>query len=666
MSHSSSLNRWLLSGVALGVAASAIGFLGAALDLIAPPSARAESSTGEPELSVQPTSLVFLAEVATPTVQTRTLNLANLTPGTSLTWTVTISPPAKVQPIVSPLTGTNSATLIVQLDTSTITTTGTYTAAIIIAAKPSNTIGNPITVPITVMVIDRVQRAYLPLIANNYPARRFQMGLVFVSAAEYPASETRYQRALDINGRINRWPMYWSNIETDPITNPRVFDWSRPDANVSADLNHGLTVLPILLSTPIGLDTGGSRSAPMPQIGASSVLPDRSDAPQQISSVTSPPQGLDKPIFDDNSDIPGPGKSINPDNRWAYFVNAAVNRYKPGGTLAQVRGWSSSWGVRYWEMWNEPDLDTFFTGTITDYARLLKVGYLAAKFADPQAQIVLGGMAHHEKPQWFSSLLNVIGADPDAVANHYFMDKVAVHNYFWSWQTFGYLYPDRAQLDSHGLTDVALWLTEIGVPVCGEGTFPACDDPINRWYRATSHEQADFLIQSAAFATWLKTEVYLWFQLYDDCGNECGVDAYGLVRNDNTTRPSYMTYALVNNLFASVQPYWRQRLPDWSDPVIEVIAFKRPASGERVVVLWNRFYTGTQTALITATASSAQLIFPDGSLQTIYPISGAYAIDLPAATNRNLYGTTGGVAPDGSAPIGGSPRILVESDPAVK
>jgi hypothetical protein len=31
-----------------------------------------------------------------------------------------------------------------------------------------------------------------------------------------------------------------------------------------------------------------------------------------------------------------------------------------------------------------------------------------------------------------------------------------------------------------------------------------------------------------------------------------------------------------------------------------------------------------------------------------------------------MQGTTGGVAPDGTAPIGGSPRILVEIDPAVQ
>jgi hypothetical protein len=38
------------------------------------------------------------------------------------------------------------------------------------------------------------------------------------------------------------------------------------------------------------------------------------------------------------------------------------------------------------------------------------------------------------------------------------------------------------------------------------------------------------------------------------------------------------------------------------------------------------------------------------------------------ASNRNFTGTIGGTAPDstGSAPIGGSPRILIEYDPNVR
>ena len=215
-------------------------------------------------------------------------------------------------------------------------------------------------------------------------------------------------------------------------------------------------------------------------------------------------------------------------------------------------------GVRHWEIWNEEDLDLFFIGTPTDYARLLKVAYLAAKQADPDAVIVFGGLAHFQKPDWLDNVLDVIATDPMSTTYHGFMDVVATHNYFWAWQTFGHLYTDRTRLARHGLSNVKSWITEIGVPICGEGSFPACDDPQNRWYRASPSEQADFLIQSSTYAAWLNTQAYVWFQLFDDCGNTCGVDAYGLLRNDNTPRPAYYTYSLINDLLSNAQPYWRQ------------------------------------------------------------------------------------------------------------
>jgi hypothetical protein len=74
--------------------------------------------------------------------------------------------------------------------------------------------------------------------------------------------------------------------------------------------------------------------------------------------------------------------------------------------------------------------------------------------------------------------------------------------------------------------------------------------------------------------------------------------------------------------------------------------------------MWTRFYM-TDTVTLTATSSSALLILPDGTSSTIYPTNGAYTVSLPAATNA--MPPTG----DGSAPIGGSPRLVVENDPAV-
>ncbi len=57
-------------------------------------------------------------------------------------------------------------------------------------------------------------------------------------------------------------------------------------------------------------------------------------------------------------------------------------------------------------------------------------------------------MVHWQKSDgWFSALLNLIGTDPTPTTYHCFMDMVAMHNYFWAWQTFGYLYHRSSRLD---------------------------------------------------------------------------------------------------------------------------------------------------------------------------------------------------------------------------
>jgi hypothetical protein len=372
-------------------------------------------------------------------------------------------------------------------------------------------------------------------------------------------------------------------------------------------------------------------------------------------------------VFADGTDTPGAGKAINPNNRWAYFVNAAVTRFMPGGTLAQAQGWTNGQGIRYWEIWNEEDIDQFFIGTPADYARLLKVAYLSAKQADPNAAIVLGGMAHFQRPTWLDDVLNVIATDPMSTTYHGFMDAVASHNYSWAWQTFSYLYQDRSRLDHHGLTSVKLWLTETGVPVCDDPPYSFCPSP----YRATMSEQADFVIQTMTYAVWLNTEVSIWFNLYDDCGNDGKYDAFGLVRNpstgpctarNGTPRTSFNAYKTTIQLLSGAQPYWRDRrtgtTTDWTNGKQEIFAFKQPASGQRIVMMWTRYYV-TDTVTLTATSSSATLILPDGSSSIISPTNGVYTITLPAATNA-MTPTT-----DGTAPIGGRPRIIVENDPAV-
>lgn len=71
---------------------------------------------------------------------------------------------------------------------------------------------------------------------------------------------------------------------------------------------------------------------------------------------------------------------------WGDFVYATVARY------GRDRGW-----IKYWELWNEPNLagSGYESGLydVRDFVRLLEVGRAAAKAADPEAKIVMGGMA---------------------------------------------------------------------------------------------------------------------------------------------------------------------------------------------------------------------------------------------------------------------------------
>jgi hypothetical protein len=635
-----------------------------------------------PYLSVTPGSVTFLAELSSPGVQTQTIQIDNLIATAPLTWTAQVDPLAAVQPTVSPLSGVNAGTLSVRVDTSAFGATGVYTGSISVSAVPTTTVGSPATIGVRLIVVDQLAKAYLPAIQRNYAgapppsATTTKFGLQFVSSAEAPAAAIRYNHAATLDAKYNRWPFYWYNIERDPIGQPGVFTWSTHDANVIADINHGLTIDAILMGTPAQFSgAAASANQDYPLVGQGwKVQSGELVAPLSVDGVTGtpadPPPGLYLSVFSDGSDTPGAGKTINPNNRWAQYVNAVVNRYKPGGVLAQQQSWGTGQGVTLWEIWNEPDLDFFFNGTPADYARLLKVGYLAAKHADPSARVMFGGMAHFQKPSWLRDVLNVIATYPDRDAQGWFFDIVASHNYHWAWQTFYYLFGVKQTLNDFGLTGKQQWLNETGVHACDDYPGPVCyNGSTPSPYRANIAEQSHYLIQAATFAVWLNTDALIWYQLYDDNGNGCpGFDAPGLVRNEPTApcnasngapRPAYDTYRMVNQRLSGLSPYWRKR-PTANQ---ELIALQNPATGERVIAMWARDYV-QESVTITATSTSALLVYPDGSAQTITPVNGVYTITLPAATNRNA-GTADGKAPDGKAPIGGAPRILIEHDPAI-
>ncbi|MFZ0545732.1 MAG: hypothetical protein WAM60_09865, partial [Candidatus Promineifilaceae bacterium] len=503
-------------------------------------------------------------------------------------------------------------------------------------------------------------------------------GIDFISSAEAPADELQYQNGLSLTPEWDRYPLYWFNVETSP----GVFDWAAQDTAVQGDVSHQLKTNAILLGTPSFYTTGA------PEFNPADPLPRGSlslTAPQ-----TGTPMGLYDPIFTDGTDVPGLGKSINPSNVWARFVFSAVNRYKPGGVLAQANNWPQGVGVSYWEMWNEADLSFFWDGTTADYARLLKVGYLATRQADPQAKILFGGLANSfNHLNFYAEVLNLYSSDPLASDYNDFHDILATHSYSYAFQSWFHVDRNRTVQLNHNFKK-PIWLNETGVPAWDDYPGPVWDSTSG--LRATMAEQANYLIQSTFYSLYGGAEAVFQFQLYDGCGNQpagtdfpphngelcdengrlitnpdfpCAGDANGIFRNPTdavcftqhpqpeTARPVYSAYKLLANTFGKVEPYWWVR---GGQDTQEWIAFYRPDTKERIVGLWALYGEG-ETAVLPATADNATVYYPNGTIQIIYPTNGHYSLELLGATNQNapwdpnLY------------MIGGRPLILVESDP---
>jgi len=338
--------------------------------------------------------------------------------------------------------------------------------------------------------------------------------------------------------------------------------------------------------------------------------------------------------------------------------------------LAQDQGWDNDVGIRHWEIWNEPDLTRFWSGTVEEYYRLLEVAYRIIKHADPEAMILLGGLAFFEKPNWLSDLLALTGGDPSKA----YFDIVSSH-YYWSiYNTEYWLWRTRNTLNANGLSHVPIWITESGVLVWDD--FPATyyGVPSDSPWRSTMEEQAAYVIQNAALAFHYGVERYYHFMLHDDCGNT-PQDAFGLRQNSSPhtcnppgtnpqgkRRPSYAAYQLAAEQFRDLIPLWRAK-GNGQDQ----IAFYRADDSSRVLALWA---TGgvTVTATVSATGETGQLYWieptpsPLGTTGisrtlTLTPTGGIYTLMLSPATNHNS-----GVPGDINYYIGGRPFILVERD----
>lgn len=453
-----------------------------------------------------------------------------------------------------------------------------------------------------------------------------RLGITQISTAEAPASDERYQKALELGAGWNRWPLYWDRVESKKGE----FDWAAVDTVTTGDLEHGLSINAILLGRP-AFYQDGVRIA-----------------------------GLQLPIFADGSDYPEPDKAINPDNPWANFVYQSVTRYKPGGTLAQENDWPEEWGIRVWEIWNEPDYKPFWEASILDYARLLKTAYLVIKMVDPEAKVMFAGLLYGDRDNWLARVLAIYEDDPYHEQNNWYMDLVAVHNYSYPWRSGWLVLWARQTLSAYKLK-LPIWLNESGVPVWDDYPGPVwASTGQEKQLRATSEQQADFFIQSSVYAWAEGAEVVFFHQLYDDCGNQaagtnfpynetntceagevCAGDAFGLYRNTadalcfshnpkpGTPRDAAYAFRLVADVFGSI-PLEKPQI-QVLDNRATVISFDQPEDEQRLYITWSNILD-TLTLNLPVSEGALTQIEQDRRTPLTADDKGILALELPPAS----------------------------------
>lgn len=487
---------------------------------------------------------------------------------------------------------------------------------------------------------------------TTYTGRQFtrsdRLGITFISSAQIELDDTRYQNALLLGAGWTRWPLYWTAVEVAQGQ----WNWAEYDQLVINDVRYGLNINAILLDRPQFFADGDSIV------------------------------GLRNPIFADGTDTPGPGKTINPENPWANFVFQAVQRYQPGGTLARQQGWTNGEGVTIWEVWNEPDLEQFWQAGISNYARLLKVAYLSAHHADANAEVMFGGLLYSTPDNWLARVLAIYDNDPLARSNNWYMDAVAIHSYSYPWRTGWLTLFAQQTLIAYNL-ERPIFVNETGVSVWNDYPGPVwAQNPEQRIRLATADQQAWYFIQSSVYGWSEGADVIFFHQLYDDCGDQpagtnfppnngelctqgqaCFGDAFGLFRNNSdsicysqhpspgSARPSAEAFSLLSQVFGAEE---FEYINDTREEGNTIFEFLRPATNERILVIWNRRFD-PNTAIIPARGSSATL-YTLSRTTTISPQNGSYTLSLGAAIPDSFPDLE---ANDISA-IAGEPVILVE------
>ncbi|HEY3057660.1 MAG TPA: FecR domain-containing protein [Chloroflexota bacterium] len=455
------------------------------------------------------------------------------------------------------------------------------------------------------------------IVATNRSTTRFGIGEGHRNPAAFADSGATWQRLV----------IAWRAVQVSGPDDFANLGKTLPAAELKAEIDRGARISGLLQFTP-------AWAAAHPELGE-----------------RSPPRNLDLPIDD-------------PNNYWARFVYETVKYY--------------SGQIDEWIIWNEPEFKVgdpgsggshTWLGTDEEFARLLKVGYLSAKRANPNAVVSFPGTSYwvdqnSNRPQFYERLLAILARDPEAARNHYYHDVLAL-NLYRTPDDILRVYNIFKGIQRSFALDVPIWLTETNAMPTDDRRLAPCDHAAD-FIQTTLEQQAAFAVQAMALASAAGYTRAGFYQMIDD--NACNQPAvWGAVRDDGSRRPVFDALRTALRGFlgfgqARFAPLTRaeQRWPIWpEDPAsywpnwqVYRVVFDLPGA-RRLSVLWNG---DAQPQCVRAAHAGgvAQLLDKRGAARPAADVSGGWRVDLPGATAHFQDD------PVGYYFIGGDPLLLLE------
>lgn len=302
--------------------------------------------------------------------------------------------------------------------------------------------------------------------------------------------------------------------------------------------------------------------------------------------------------------------------RWRALVTA---------TVRHVNG-ERGLGVRYWEVWNEPNLAPFWAGSFQDYLRLYRATAAAVVAADPTVKV--GGPATAGHEFWVAGLIDW------AAATGTRLDFVSWHLY--------HVHPVMA---ANQAALVARWLAR----------YPQFRDTelvVSEWslhsdfgeragYVSDSHRMAAYLAAMSHTLTDAGVRRALFFEAVDGAppAGQLAWGRWGVLTHDGQPKPAYHALTALARLHdgrvpaASSDPrvgllatrqgdrlallVWSLAPPDQAAPIALSLSLTRPPAGLTTLRRWS----------IGATHSRL-----GGQLEEIEPLRGTAGSDTWRAT----------------------------------